>query len=288
MDTATELFGLAGKVALVTGAGNGIARATALNFATVGCQVVVVDIDAKAATETAEEIRRGGGDALVVSADLTDHEAPRRMVAAAVAEFGGLDVAVNVCGGTGGVNTPLLDMTPAEFTVPMELNLMSTFLSTQAEAIAMIRGDRPGAIVNVASTAGVQGSPRLAGYGAANAGVIHLTKTAALELAEYGVRVNCVVPASHWTKGTRARAADPETGAAMRKFFDGAARATPMGRLGEAEDTAGVTLFLASELSSYLTGQAVASDGGLLAGSNRGIVGGHQVPEAIRDVVADK
>jgi len=277
-----ELLGLRGRVALVTGAGNGIARAAALQLATAGCDVAVVDLDKEAADRTVEEIRDRGRRAVAVAKDLTDPMAPREMVEEAVAELGPISVAVNVCGGTAGVNKPFLDLDVADFQRPLTLNLQSTFLSCQAEAIAMVRHHRRGAIVNVGSTSGVTSAPNLAAYGAANAGVIHFTKTAAVELAPYGIRVNCVVPGTHWTKLTRINATSPESSPQVRAFFDQAGAATPLGRLGEPEETAGVAVFLASDLSAYMTGHSVVSDGGITHTTARPAFGGPLVPAAIR------
>lgn len=280
-----ELFGLEGKVALVTGAGNGIARATALQLASVGCDVAVVDLDREAAERTAAEVTDLGRKAVAIAKDLTDATAPGEMVAEAVDALGPLSVAVNVCGGTAGVNKPFLDLTVEDWQKPMRLNLESTMLSCQAEATAMIKHGRQGAIVNVGSSSGVTAAPNLAAYGAANAGVIHFTKTAAIELAAYGVRVNCLVPGTHWTALTRHRATSPDSPPAVREFFDHAGRATPLGRLGEADETAGVALFLASSLSAYMTGHSVVSDGGILHTTARPAFGGAQIPEAIRPYV---
>lgn len=278
---APDGLGLTGRIAIVTGGGNGIARSTALRLAAAGCDVAVVDLDAEAAQRTAAEVEALGRRAIAVQADLTDPEAPRRMVAETVEGLGAPSVAVNVCGGTGGVFKPFLDITVDEWRRPIELNLTSTFLSCQAEAIAMVRGGRGGAIVNVGSTSGIAAAPNLSGYGAANAAVIHFTKSAALELAPYGIRVNCVVPGTHWTEGTRRLATSEDSSPEVRAFYDQAAAATPLGRLGEADETSGVALFLASDLSSYLTGHHVISDGGLMNTTARPAFGGAIVPEAL-------
>lgn len=280
-----DLLGLRGRVALVTGAGNGIARATALQLASAGCDVAVVDLDADAAARTAEEVRERGRRAVAVQADVTDPAAPARMVAEACEALGDLSVAVNVAGGTAGVNKPLLDLSLEEWRRPLALNLDSTFLSVQAEAIAMIRAGHGGRVVNVGSTSGVAAAPHIAPYGAANAGVIHLTKTAALELAPYGVRVNCLVPGTHWTVGTRAHMNNPDAPASVREFFAKSAAVTPLGDLGDPDQTAGVALFLASDLSAYMTGSSVVSDGGILHTTARPAFGGGTVPDAIKEYI---
>jgi NAD(P)-dependent dehydrogenase (short-subunit alcohol dehydrogenase family) len=283
--SVTELLGLDGAVALVTGGGNGIARATALQLATSGCDVAVVDLDLDAAERTAQEVRELGRKAVAIGKDLTDPSAPAQMVEEALDALGPISVAVNVCGGTAGINKPFLDLTVDEWQRPLQLNLTSTLLSCQAEAIAMVKHGMQGAIVNVGSSSGIAAAPNLAGYGAANAAVIHFTKTAALELAPYGIRVNCLVPGTHWTALTRHRATSPDSTPEVRAFFDQAGMATPLGRLGEADETAGVALFLASRLSAYMTGHAVVSDGGILHTTARPAFGGALVPEAIRPFV---
>ena len=278
-----ELLGLGGTVALVTGAGNGMARATALQLARAGCDVAVVDLDLEAARRTAAEVVDLGRRAVAIGMDLTDPDGPGEMVRQAVTELGELGVAVNFCGGTAGVNKPFLDLTLEEWRRPVDLNLTSTFLSCQAEAISMVRRGGGGAIVNVSSSSGMTAAPNLAGYGVANAGVIHFTKTAAVELAPYGVRVNCVVPGTHWSAKTRENATSGAP--AIREFFSHAATVTPLGRLGEPDETAGVAVFLASRLSSYMTGHAVVSDGGILHTTARPAFGGAKVPDAISDFV---
>ena len=283
MSGLTDLLGLTGRVALVTGGGNGIARATCHQLADAGCDVAVADLNAEDAERTVEEVRAKGRRAVAIATDVTDPTAPARMVETAVASLGPISVAVNVAGGTAGVNKPFLDLTIDEWRRPMVLNLDSTFLSVQAEAIAMVKAGVRGAIVTVGSSSGLTAAPNISPYGAANAGVIHFTKTAAIELAPYGVRVNCLIPGTHWTVGTKAHMNNPDAPASVREFFAKSAAATPLGDLGHPEQTAGVALFLASDLSSYMTGNAVVSDGGILHTTARPAFGGGAVPEAIKN-----
>lgn len=278
----TDLIGLEDKVALVTGAGAGIARATALQLAAAGCHVAAVDIDLAGAEECAQEVRALGRRAVAIQGDLTDHDTPRRMVAEAIEALGPIGVAVNVPGGTAGVNKSFLDVSAEELQRVLEFNLVATFLSCQAEAIAMVEHGIAGVIVNVASTSGMTASPNLSPYGASKAAVVHFTKTAAVELAPFGIRVNCVVPGTHWTKITKKLGQGPDSTPEHREFFAKAATATPLGRLGEPGETAGVALFLASALSSYMTGHAVVSDGGVLHTTARPALGGATVPEALK------
>jgi NAD(P)-dependent dehydrogenase (short-subunit alcohol dehydrogenase family) len=262
-DQAAELLGLTDAVALVTGGAGGIPKATAIALAKAGAHVAVVDIADEFTAQTVKEIEALGRRAIGLHADVRRVEDVYEMVEATRRELGPIAVAVNGVGSLGAA-TPksFLDYTLDEWNGPIELNLTSTMLCMQAEAVAMIREGIPGRIVNFGSTSGVTAAPSVSHYGAANAGVIHLTKSLAIELAPYDIRVNCVVPGTH-----NIDRAGRETPTSRRpeqaEFLRKAAAATPQKRLGLAEETAGVALFLASTLSSYMTGHAVISDGGI-------------------------
>jgi meso-butanediol dehydrogenase/(S,S)-butanediol dehydrogenase/diacetyl reductase len=270
---AEDLLGLAGGVALVTGGGGGIPKAVAIALARAGADVAVADIGEEYAQQTAKQIEALGRRSVALRADVRRPDDVLAMVEAARRELGPLTVAVNGVGSLGSA-TPksFLDFTVEEWNGPIELNLTTALLCMQAEAIAMVRDGVRGAIVNFASTSGMTAAPSISHYGAANAAVIHLTTSAALELAPYGIRVNCVVPGTHAIDRTGRQtptSARPE----QAEFLRRAAEATPMGRLGSAEDTAGTAVFLASALSSYMTGHAVVSDGGILHTTRRPPVG---------------
>ncbi|MFB4303884.1 SDR family NAD(P)-dependent oxidoreductase [Actinomadura sp. NTSP31] len=270
---AAELLGLTDAVALVTGGGGGIPKATAIALAKAGAHVAVVDIAEEFAAQTVKEIEDLGRRAVALHADVRRPEEVRAMVAQARSELGPIAVAVNGVGSLGAA-TPksFLDFDLAEWNGPIELNLTSTMLCMQAEALAMIGDGVQGRIVNFGSTSGVTAAPSISHYGAANAGVIHLTRSAALELAPYDIRVNCVVPGTHAIDRSGRETATsrrPEQAEFMRK----AAEATPQKRLGGAEETAGVAVFLASALSSYMTGHSVVSDGGITHTTRRPAVG---------------
>jgi NAD(P)-dependent dehydrogenase (short-subunit alcohol dehydrogenase family) len=282
MSGADELLGLEGVATLVTGAGAGIAKATALAYAKAGARIACADIDPQAAAAIAAEIVSGGGEAIALHADVTNPKDVHRMVTEAEARFGPLEVAVNVVGGFGGAKpTPFMDITPEEWETPIRRNLTATMLCCQAQGIAMARSGTRGRIVNFASTSGVAGSPSIVHYGAANAAVIHLTKSVALEYAAYGIRVNCVVPGTHWTAAVQNQVDDPVRGAQMRAFFERTAASNPMGRLGEPAETAGAALFLGSRLSDYMTGHVVVSDGGIVNTTARGAIVEDQRPTAL-------
>ena len=277
------LFGLLDSVALVTGSGAGIGKATALQLARAGCHVAVADINDTLAQGTASEIEALDRKAVVFHVDVRNKASVQAMVDSVRRQLGPLDVAVNMVGGAQ-INKPMLDLTVDEWRMVVDMNLTSAFVCCQVESLAMIEGGRKGRIVNVASSSGIVGAPNVSAYGAAKAGVIHFTKSAAMELAPFGLRVNCVVPGTHETERIRARLADPEMPAGARSFFEAAAKAPPLGRLGDPIETAGVVVFLASDLSAYVTGHSVISDGGICHTTTRPPVGGPMIPEAIAHV----
>ncbi|HEY2300957.1 MAG TPA: SDR family NAD(P)-dependent oxidoreductase [Acidimicrobiales bacterium] len=268
------LLGLEDAVALVTGAGQNIARGCAVGLARAGCHVAVVDLNAAAGADTVGEIEALGRRAVLIEADVCDPGGVQRMVDETLARLGSLEVACNVVGNPAHAVKPFLDTTLDEWNATLHRNLGSAFLGTKAEAIAMIERHIPGRIINFASSSGVVGAPTVADYGAANAGVIHFTKSAAMELARYGLRVNCVVPGTHRREG----------GGELSEFAKLAAKAPPLGRLGRPRDTAGVAVFLASDLSSYMTGHAVFSDGGVVHTTARPPVGLGMTADAIAHV----
>ncbi len=285
MADAADLFGLTDAVALVTGAGAGLAKGTALQLARAGCHVAVADINDEAADATVREIVALGRRAMRIHANVLDEAEVGRMVEEVRSGLGPLKVAVNVVGSVGTPAKPFLDFTLEEWNTPITRNLTSTFICMKAEAIAMVRDRVDGRIVNFASSSGIVGAPNIAHYGAANAGVIHLTKSAAMELAPYRIRVNCVVPGTHVTERNQKMLADPATPGSTKEFWRLAALAPPLGRLGEASETGSVALFLASDLSSYMTGHSVISDGGVSHTTNRPPVGLPMTPKALEGLV---
>src|SRR3954454_20188874 len=276
-----DLLGLVDAVALVTGAGQGIARGCALQLAKAGCHIAVVDVNGDKGRSTVKDVEAIGRRATFIEADVLDPAGVRQMVQETIAQLGSIDVACNVVGNPGHPALPILDLDLDTWNATVHRNLGTAFLGTQAEAQAMIERQIPGRIINVASSSGVVGAPNVADYGAANAGVIHFTKSAAMELARYGIRVNCIVPGPH----SRA----PEPGApppspAMAEFRRKAEQAPPIRRLGDPYETGGLAVFMASKLSGYMTGHAVYSDGGVVHTTARPPVGMTMVPDAISAV----
>jgi len=245
---------LKGKRALITGAGGGIGRATALKFAAEGAVVACVDLRAGAAAETVAAI---GGGAIAVEADLTDEAACIAMFAEAVAALGGLDVIFNnagICadGDAGPVETPL-----AVWNATLAANLTSVFLCCKAGLPFLLDGG--GVIINNASITALVGSafPQIA-YTAAKGGVLAMTRELAMMYARQKIRVVAICPGPVATPLVQAFLADEEAWLLRRKYM-------PMGRLGQPEEIANLVVFLASDEASYITGSAYTIDGGITA-----------------------
>jgi NAD(P)-dependent dehydrogenase (short-subunit alcohol dehydrogenase family) len=247
---------LHGRVALVTGASRGIGAVTAKAFAAAGAAVVLSARSADALDELAQEISRAGGEAIAVPADVTDAGAVERLVEEAVKHFGRLDCALNNAAGGGQAPTPMVDLPIEAYDSAIAATLRSVFVSLKFEIAAML-DTGGGAIVNMASTAGLEGVGGLAGYVSAKHGVIGLTKTAALEYAARNVRVNAVAPGPILTENLER--AGPE----MQRR---AGAAVAMQRVGTAAEVANVVVWLCSDQPSFVTGVTVPIDGGKLAG----------------------
>jgi NAD(P)-dependent dehydrogenase (short-subunit alcohol dehydrogenase family) len=243
------------SVALVTGAGAGIGRATALAFASAGAAVVVLDLDGAAAEETAALVRAAGGEATAVRGDVTRSDDQEHAVAVAVDEHGGLDWAVNNAGITLHRKVLAAEIEEEEWRRVLDVNLTGVFLGMRHQIPAMLaRGG--GAIVNLSSVAGLVGSSAAdAAYSASKHGVIGLTKTAALDYAASGIRVNAICPGPVNTAMV--------AGAAhMGDFFKSA---SPMERIAEPAEIAAAAVWLCSAAASFLTGVALPVDGGYVA-----------------------
>jgi len=248
--------GLAGKVALVTGAANGIGRAIARRLAAEGCTVGIFDLDEAGAIACADEIRSQNGRAHVGLVDIGDYRAVERAVAALERAGGPVDILVNNAGWDRPAS--FLDTRPPFWDQVIRINLYGPLNMHHVVLTGMAERAR-GSVVNIASDAGRVGSSGEAVYSACKGGVIALTKTLARELVGKGIRLNTVCPGPTDTAILRSFTEGPE-GA---KILEGLKRAIPMKRLGSPEDYPGVVAFLASDDAGYITGQTISVSGGL-------------------------
>ena len=247
-----------GKSALVTGAAAGIGRASALALARAGAAVCVSDINSEGADETARQIIGEGGRAISIACDVTQADDVAALVNAALDAFGRLDGAVNSAGIAGDFHTRLHEADDAVFERVLAVNLRGVWRCMKAELNAML-AQGSGSIVNIASVAGLIGAPKAAAYTASKHAVIGLTRSAAIDYAKRGIRVNAICPA--YTDTAMVQSAiegDPRMAQIMR-------RAIPMGRLGQASEIGDAAVWLCSDASSFMTGHALALDGGLTA-----------------------
>jgi NAD(P)-dependent dehydrogenase (short-subunit alcohol dehydrogenase family) len=246
---------LAGRVAAITGGALGIGRATALLFAAEGAAVALGDVKLDAAEAVAKEIVQRGGRAIAVGVDVGDTGQVQAFVDRTAAELGRLDV-MFANAGIAHV-APFLEHPEAQWHRVLRVNLTGVFLCCQIAARRMVQQGGGGRIITTASINGFRGVENLVGYNAAKAGVIELTKTMAVELAQHRITVNAIAPAQIDTRLTQGYSDDARARRVAR---------IPMGRFGEAEEVARVALFLASDDASYVTGHTLAVDGGYLAG----------------------
>lgn len=244
---------LQGQVACITGAGRGIGKAIALRFAGEGADVAVVDLNGEWAHATGEEIKKLGRRAFVKTADVSDYDQVQDTVREAVAALGRLDILVNNAGI--GKAQPFLQITRENWERHLHVHLFGSFYCAQAAAREMARRNY-GRIINIASVAGLMGPIDLAPYGAAKAGIIGLTRAAALDLADYGITVNAIAPGPIDTELLRTWPAE-----ALRER----AQHLPIARLGKVEEIAHAALFLASPESGFISGTVLVVDGGSVA-----------------------
>jgi NAD(P)-dependent dehydrogenase (short-subunit alcohol dehydrogenase family) len=247
---------LDGRVALVTGASRGIGAATARAFSRAGASIVLAARNEAALHALATDIVDAGGIALVVKTDVSDAGSVERLVEATIQHFGRLDIACNNAAGGGQAPTRIADLPIDAYDSAIAVTLRSVFLSMKCEIRAML-GSGGGAIVNIGSTAGNEAVGGLAGYVAAKHGVVGLTRCAALEYADQGLRVNALAPGPILTETLQR--AGPE-------MQQRAAQAIPMHRIGRPEEVADAVVWLCSDQATFITGATIAIDGGKLAG----------------------
>jgi NAD(P)-dependent dehydrogenase (short-subunit alcohol dehydrogenase family) len=246
-------------VAIVTGGTSGIGRATALAYAKAGYRVVVAGRRQNEGQQVVDEITKTGGEARFVRTDVTKEAEVAALVETTLTTFGRLDAAFNNAGIEGATGKRTHEATVEDYRAVMDANVLGVLLSMKHEIPALLRTGG-GAIVNTSSVAGVIAMPTASVYTASKHAVIGLTKTAALEYAKEGVRVNAVNPAA-----TQSEMLDRFTGGAESDFRKQLAAMHPIGRIAQAEEIAEVVVFLSSKQASFVTGQALSIDGGWTA-----------------------
>lgn len=245
---------LEAKVSIVTGASTGIGRRTALDFAAAGARVALADIAVEAGEELAQEIIRLGGAAVFIKTDVSKTEDVARLVDLVVGHFGKLDCAFNNAG-IAPRGAAIADMGEADWDRTIAINLKGVWACLKYECAQMMRQGHGGAIVNTSSTMGVVSGPGLAAYSASKFGVIGLTKAVAIDYARSGIRVNAVCPGGI---GDTAITSAPENQQDMHQL----AQMTPMGHLGKPRNISEAVIWLCSDKSDFITGQALSIDGG--------------------------
>jgi NAD(P)-dependent dehydrogenase (short-subunit alcohol dehydrogenase family) len=250
-DRREPTYDFHGKVALVTGAAGGIGRVIALAFARQGASVAVADVNVQGGEETVRLIREADGAAEFIRADVSKEDDVRNLVASAVERYGNLDFACNNAG-IEGAQVPIAELPTDRWDQTVAINLTGVFQCLKYELQQMLK-QGSGAIVNIASVASFLGTPARAGYVATKHGIVGLTKTAALEVATKGIRVNAVAPGL-----VNAGLTD----AAPREFIEVALAAQPIGRMAEAEEIAAAVLWLCSDAASFVLGQTLPVEGG--------------------------
>lgn len=245
---------LEGKVAIVTGGGRGIGRATSKLFASHGCRVVIAQRDAESGERTRQEIEAAGGAAILVQTDVSRRDSIEHMVQEAERQYGRIDILVNNAAKMG-TNGHFLAVTPEEWDLVIATNLTSVFVCSQAAARVMAKTGG-GAIVNITSVNGYLPQPECAAYGAAKGGVEVLTRLMATDLAPYHIRVNVVAPGPIQSRSPDSEPPRPSD-------------STLLGRVGLPQEVASAILFLVSDASSFVTGQSLLVDGGMIGNAYR-------------------
>ena len=265
LTSLAKLLDLSSKTAIVTGGARGIGLGIAYRFAEAGAKVTIADIDKEKADDSAQQLKAKGWQAVAVACDVSKADEVENMVAETVKTFGSVDILVNNAGIF--PNILVMNMREEDFDKVIDVNLKSVFLCTQKVAKQMIAHGKGGKIINITSIDALHpSSAGLAHYDASKHGVWGFTKNAALELAPHKIWVNAIAPGGIATPGVEKVQKNLELpqGVDMQKLLENFMAKIPMGRMGEADDIGKVALFLASDLSSYITGGQIVVDGGVL------------------------
>ena len=249
-------FDLTGRVAIVTGGGRGLGAVMEMGLAQAGAKVAVIGRRIEACTEVAGQIRDAGGQALPAAADITDPESMKAAFEQVVREFGPVDILVKNAG-ISRFNAPIDQTRRAGWRKVLETNLTGALICTQA-VVGSMQEHKRGKIINIASAAGAVSSPGIGAYAVSKAGLLQLTRQLAAEQGPYNIQVNAIAP-GYMDVGVSANIQNREA------FFAEITKRTPMGRIGKANELIGTLILLASDASSYITGQTLFIDGGLLA-----------------------
>ncbi len=241
------------KAAVVTGAGSGIGRAIAMRFANEGAKVVVAELNAESGEATAAMIREQDHEAISIPTDVSSSDDVRKLFEEIDRLGWPVDILVNNAGNAGGKLQPLEELTDEQWDLTVEVHLGGTFRCCR-EGLKRMKPREQGAIINFGSVAGLRGLPGSSPYTAAKGGIIALSKSLAHEVAPLGIRVNCIAPG--WID-------TPILDNLPEKWKPRMIKDTPLGRLGKAEDIAGVAMFLATDDSAYVTGQVISPNGGM-------------------------
>jgi NAD(P)-dependent dehydrogenase (short-subunit alcohol dehydrogenase family) len=250
-----DLFTLEGKVAIVTGAGQGIGREIAIGFARYGADIVAVDLNEETLKEAKKEIEAENRRCLALPINLTKLDQINRMTETAVKEMGKIDILANIAGVT--IHKPSVDMTEQDWDFVHSINLKALFFCCQSVGKVMLQ-QGSGRIINMSSTFSQVGRAGRVAYSTSKAGVSNLTKTLALEWSAKGVNINAIAPGPTWTPGR-------DQFFSNKEFYDGLIAKLPIGRTAKPSDIVGPAIFLASEAASYVTGETLLVDGGWCA-----------------------